>query len=104
MWRGLFKRLGAQRPGSKLINLCFSGATTSDVLREQLDSGVAAAPQLVTLGIGINDIGHGVSLEQFAKNYEQILARIKNDTARDHCRYQHSRYFQRAAHSRGNAR
>ena len=76
----LFKRLLTHRPGSKLINLCFSGATTSDVLREQLDSGIAAAPELVTLGIGINDIGHNVSLEQFAKNYDQILARLRSDT------------------------
>lgn len=76
----LFKRIVTHRPGSKLINLCVSGATTSDVLRDQLDSGVRADPQLVTLGIGINDIGHGLSLEQFSKNYEEILARLKNNT------------------------
>jgi lysophospholipase L1-like esterase len=76
----LFKRIIAHRPGSKLINLCFSGATTSDVLRDQLDSGVRANPQLVTLGIGINDIGHDLTLEQFAKNYEEILSRLKNNT------------------------
>ena len=76
----LFKRIEARRPGSKLVNLCFSGATTSDVLREQIDDGVRAAPQLVTLGIGINDIGHGVSVEQFAKNYEEILAKIRSQT------------------------
>jgi lysophospholipase L1-like esterase len=32
----LFKRIEEQRPGSKLVNLCVSGATTTDVLREQL--------------------------------------------------------------------
>ena len=76
----LFKRIVTHRPGSKLINLCVSGATTSDVLRDQLDSGVRTDPQLVTLGIGINDIGHGLSLEQFSKNYEEILTRLKNNT------------------------
>lgn len=76
----LFKRIVTHRPGSKLINLCFSGATTSDVLRDQLESGVRANPHLVTLGIGINDIGHGLSLEQFSKNYEEILVRLKNNT------------------------
>src|SRR5688572_7227062 len=40
----LFKRLVAHRPGSKLTNLCFSGATTSDVLRTQLDRGVRSDP------------------------------------------------------------
>ncbi len=76
----LFKRIVAHRPGSKLINLCVSGATTSEVLRDQLDSGVRADPQLVTLGIGINDIGYGLSLEQFSENYEEILSRLKNNT------------------------
>jgi len=76
----LFKRILTHRPGSRLINLCFSGATTADVLREQLDSGMRATPQLVTLGIGINDIGHGVSLEQFSKNYGEIVAQLKNNT------------------------
>lgn len=76
----LFKRIVAHRPGSQLINLCFSGATTSDVLRDQLDAGVRSNPQLVTLGIGINDIGHGLSLEQFSKNYDEILSRLKNNT------------------------
>jgi acyl-CoA thioesterase I len=77
----LFKGIIADRPGSKLTNLCFSGATTSDVLREQLDPGIAADPNLVTLGIGINDIGHGVSLDQFSKNYEEILSALRNKTA-----------------------
>lgn len=76
----LFKRIVAHRPGSALTNLCVSGATTSDVLRGKLDRGVRADPQLVTLGIGINDIGHGVTLEQFSKNYEEILSRLKSDT------------------------
>lgn len=76
----LFKRIVAPRSGSALTNLCVSGATTSDVLRGQLDRGVRADPQLVTLGIGINDLGHGVTLEQFSKNYEEILSRLRSDT------------------------
>ncbi|HVQ37915.1 MAG TPA: SGNH/GDSL hydrolase family protein [Pyrinomonadaceae bacterium] len=76
----LFKRLLTQRPGSKLVNLCVSGATASDVLRGQLDFGVRHDPQLVTLGIGINDVGHGVRLEQFSQNYEKILARLRSNT------------------------
>jgi len=63
-----------------LNNLCVSGSTTADVLRGQLDRGVAADPDLVTLGIGINDIGHGLTLDQFAKNYEQILSTLKEKT------------------------
>ena len=76
----LFTRMVSHRSGSALTNLCVSGATSSDVLGGQLERGVRADPQLVTLGIGINDIGHGVTLEQFSKNYEEILSRLKRDT------------------------
>src|SRR5687767_15059302 len=76
----LFKRLLEQRSGSQLANLCVSGATTGDVLRGQLDNGVSKNPQLVTVGIGINDIGHGISLEQFGQNYERILSTLKEKT------------------------
>lgn len=76
----LFNRLLEQRPGSQLANLCVSGATTEDVLRGQLTNGVSKNPNLVTLGIGINDIGHGISLEQFAQNYERILNTLTEKT------------------------
>lgn len=76
----LFKRIVARRPGSKLTNECVTGATTSDVLRRQLADGLRENPNLVTVGIGINDIGHGFGVEQFAKNYEEILSRLRNST------------------------
>jgi acyl-CoA thioesterase I len=76
----LFRKLVLHRPGSRLINLCVSGSTTTDVIRDQLDEAVAAKPDLVTLGVGINDIGHGLSLQAFAKNYQAILERLKKDT------------------------
>jgi len=76
----LFGRLAEKRPGSKLTNLCVSGSTTEDVVRDQLDRGVALNPDLVTVGIGINDIGHGLTLDQFSKNFEQILSTLKAKT------------------------
>src|SRR5829696_6457906 len=76
----LFKRIAERRPESKLSNLCVSGATTVDLLRGQLEQGVAMNPDLVTVGIGINDIGHGLTLEQFSKNYEEILSTLKEKT------------------------
>ena len=76
----LFKQIEERRVDSKLINLCVSGATTSDVLRGQLDRGVTADPDFVTLGIGINDIGHGLTLDQFSRNYEEILGTLKEKT------------------------
>jgi lysophospholipase L1-like esterase len=76
----LFKRIVAIRPESKLTNLCVNGATTDDVLRGQLAHGIAANPNLVTLGIGINDIGHGVSVDEFSRNYEEIIGRLRTET------------------------
>jgi len=76
----LFNRLVERRPGSKLTNLCVSGATTEDLLRGQLERGVAMNPDLVTVGIGINDIGHGLTIDQFARNYEKILSTLKERT------------------------
>jgi len=76
----LFKRLLDHRAESKLLNLCVSGATTEDVLRGQLERGVERSPDLVTLGIGINDIGHGFTIDQFAKNYDEILSALKTKT------------------------
>ena len=76
----IYQRILEQRPSSRLANLCVSGATTAAVLRSQLDHAVAKRPQLVTLGIGINDISHGVPLEQFAQNYERILRTLKEKT------------------------
>jgi lysophospholipase L1-like esterase len=76
----LFKRLEERRPESKLSNLCVTGATTADLVRDQLDQGIALNPDLVTIGIGINDIGHGLTLEQFSTNFEQILSTLKEKT------------------------
>ncbi len=76
----LHQRILENRPESPLINLCVSGATTADVVRGQLHQGVAKNPDLVTLGIGINDIGHNFTIEQFAENYERILSTLKEKT------------------------
>lgn len=75
----LFKRIVARRPGSKLSNVCVSGATTSDVLRNQLQAALRDDVNLITLGIGINDVGHGFSVEQFSKNYEEILTTLRKN-------------------------
>lgn len=76
----LFERIRKERPQSRLNNLCVSGATTDDLLRVQLVPAINSHPTLVTLGIGINDIGHGLSLETFARNYEEIVKRLKEET------------------------
>ena len=73
----LFSRIVDARPASKLTNVCVSGATTEDVLRGQIETALASKPTLITLGIGINDVGRGMSVETFARNYETIIKRLK---------------------------
>ena len=77
----LFERIRPERPDSRLINFCVSGATTEDVLRGQLREAINARPTLITLGIGINDLGHGLTHEQFAANYEEIVRQLKTETS-----------------------
>jgi lysophospholipase L1-like esterase len=76
----LFSRIQQARPGSRVTNLCVSGATSEDVRRLQLERAINADPSLVTLGIGINDIGHGVSSQEFSENMEAILSRLQSQT------------------------
>jgi lysophospholipase L1-like esterase len=76
----LFERLVRERPGSRLVNLCVSGATTGDVLRGQVGRVGAPRPGLVTLGVGINDAMRQVSPAQFEKNYDEIAHRIREQT------------------------
>lgn len=73
----LMTRINEVRPGSQLKNVCMSGATTTDVLRSQIEPALSVRPTLITLGIGINDAGHGMDVETFARNYETIVVRLK---------------------------
>jgi acyl-CoA thioesterase-1 len=76
----LFERVERVRPGSRLVNLCVSGATTGDVLRAQVGRVGDARPALVTVGIGINDLKRQATPEQFARNFEEIVTRLRAQT------------------------
>lgn len=65
------------RPGSRLINLCAAGATTADVLNSQLSRYPAPSRALITLSVGLNDLMRGSDDQQFARDYEQLVARLK---------------------------
>jgi acyl-CoA thioesterase I len=77
----IFERIKREHKGARLNNFCVSGATTEDVLREQLRPAINSRPTLVTLGIGINDLGRGMSVARFAGNYEEIIKRLKTETS-----------------------
>ncbi len=56
-----------------LFNLGQPGATSADVLKQQIIPLTAFHPELITLFIGTNDMHGRVSMEDFGKNYNQIL-------------------------------
>lgn len=65
-------------PALRLVNLCESGATTADVIADQLPRALET-PQvrLVTLGIGINDVGLQLPDDAFALNLEEIVLGLR---------------------------
>ena len=69
----LLRRLSARHPGLRLPNLCESGATSSHLLRDQLPRALQTRPRLITIGIGINDVGMQQPDEAFAINLEEIV-------------------------------
>ncbi|HEX4383297.1 MAG TPA: SGNH/GDSL hydrolase family protein [Myxococcales bacterium] len=71
----LLRMLG--RSDLQLMNLCRSGATSADVLSEQLPRALKESPAVATIGIGINDVGLQVPDEAFALNLEEIVGPLK---------------------------
>ena len=69
----LLRRLAARHPGLRLANLCESGATSSDVLQDQVPRALRARPRLITICVGINDVGMQQPDEAFAINLEEIV-------------------------------
>jgi lysophospholipase L1-like esterase len=73
----LMARIQQTRPGSRLINLSTVGATTTDVLSNQLSRYPDASPSLITLSVGANDLMRGSDEQQFARDYEKLVLRLK---------------------------
>ncbi|TMA91359.1 MAG: SGNH/GDSL hydrolase family protein [Deltaproteobacteria bacterium] len=64
-------------PTLKLLNLGQSGATSSDLLESQLPRALGTRPRLVTLGIGINDVGLQIPDDAFALNLEETVVPLR---------------------------
>ena len=73
----LVGKLRTAYPALKLLNLGQSGATSSDLLESQVPSALRTRPRLITLGIGINDVGLQVADDAFAVNLEEIVVQLR---------------------------
>jgi lysophospholipase L1-like esterase len=78
---GYPERLAAKLRGPfsalRLLNLGGSGATTADVIELQLPRALRTRPRLVTIGIGINDVGLQRPDDAFAVNLEEIVVPLR---------------------------
>jgi acyl-CoA thioesterase-1 len=74
---GYPERLVRLLPALRLENLCESGATSADVLADQVPRALRTRPRLITLGIGINDVGLQLPDDAFAVNLEEIVVRLR---------------------------
>lgn len=73
----LFARIEQKRPGSTLLNLSAAGATTADAINKQIPQLDDTRATLVTICIGLNDLLRGREAQQFAEDYETLVAKLK---------------------------
>lgn len=74
----IFSRLKEILPDSRLVNLAESGATTEDLLRDQLPRVRPAAKTLVLVGIGVNDLTGGVAPDVFGRRFDVLLTALQS--------------------------
>ena len=68
----VFAKSRVRWPDARLTNLCESGATSATVKARQLARAVSAAPDLVTLFVGGNDVWRQVEPIEFGRNLDTI--------------------------------
>jgi phosphatidylinositol alpha 1,6-mannosyltransferase len=66
-------------PGSRYVNLAVPGATSGDVLAEQVDPAIEACPDLVTVVCGANDVilTTRPDIPAFAAHFAAILGLLR---------------------------
>src|SRR5262249_14659363 len=73
----LFRRLKSAGLNVGILNLARSGATTRDVVQDQVQKAVSMRPSLVTLGVGANDLWRMVPLGTFEMNLKLIANQLE---------------------------
>lgn len=76
----LYDRLNSAYPRARMTNLGVGGATSADVVRDQLPRALALRPHLVTLSIGPNDITQGRDVQHYEENIATIFETLSRET------------------------
>jgi acyl-CoA thioesterase I len=77
----LFSRLVKAGYRLRLVNLAESGASTADLLRDQVPQVPMKQNALVIVGVGVNDLTSGVAPEVFARRFESLLRGLRSRTS-----------------------
>ena len=75
--RRLYARLREVYARAEVDNLGVGGATSADVVKEQLPHAVERRPDLVTLSVGPNDITKRIGVDAFERNVETIFRAVR---------------------------
>lgn len=70
-------RVRQRFPSITLLNLGRSGATTGDVIDAQIPRALRTRPALISLCIGINDVGLQLPDDAYALNLEEIVVALR---------------------------
>jgi lysophospholipase L1-like esterase len=77
----LHARLRAVYPRASVANLGLGGATSADVVDDQLERAIVLRPHLVTLSIGPNDITGRVPVQDYERHVDTIFRRLTQETS-----------------------
>jgi lysophospholipase L1-like esterase len=72
-----FLRVLALHPRSRLDTYAIGGSTAADVLRLQAPRLAHARAGIVVIGVGGNDVVHRVAAADFARTYDNLVARVR---------------------------
>jgi acyl-CoA thioesterase-1 len=76
----LHERLRTVYPAARVVTYGIGGATSADVLADQVRRAVAAVPHLVTISVGPNDITTGIPVTKFEQQIGAILKILGRET------------------------
>lgn len=75
-WPVVFSR-DALPPSSRFTNVAVSGSTVAEALAEQVPKAVAAAPDLVTVWLNVNDIRALVEPEAYGRQLRELVTALR---------------------------
>ena len=71
----------AMPPGSVMVNMGVPGSTVAQAITEQVETTLAARPNLITVWLNVNDMTRGVSPAEYERQLESLLRRLRRSVS-----------------------